>query len=371
MSTIWAKHPFKALYAVYITTETIALLPWLLLRYTPRAARPFPSWSVKMCVITAFLRQLLRYQGKTRSNAMSAVQADHKKNGDRFSLAQPGGADLYAGVLTPGATQPAAVGGLWYPSPLFPGSADIEDEKVVLHFPGGAFVMGFGQDENGQNISHAMSKYLNATRTFLAQYRVSVDDATRFPAALQDCVTFYHYILSLGVKPQNIVLSGDSAAGNLVIGLLRYLESSSSKLPLPGGAIVWSPWTHVTSQAAADLAGWRNEPYDILPGSLLQWGADAYMPGPKPSDEQLEYISPLHRPFKTSVPLFIHATAAEALFDVVEEFAGEMAEIESNRVKFHVTEQGPHDLIIGFAGFGLENEIGSAIEDALKLFEQK
>ncbi|ETS76551.1 hypothetical protein PFICI_11938 [Pestalotiopsis fici W106-1] len=370
MSTIWAKHPFKALYAAYIVTETIAILPWLFLRYMPRAARPSPSWSIKICVITALLRQLLRYHGKTQSTSMSTVLSDHKKHRDRFALAQPADVDLYSGVLTPGATQPAAVGGLWHPAPLFPGSPNIEDEKVVLHLPGGAFVMAFGTDENTQNISRAMTKHLKATRTFVAQYRVSVDAGTRFPAALQDGVTFYHYILSLGVRPENVILSGDSAAGNLVIGMLRYLESSS-KLPLPGGAMVWSPWVQVTPQAAADLAGYPNERFDMLPGSLLQWGADAYFPGTQPSAEQLAYISPLHRPFKTSVPLFIHACAAEALFHVDQEFAREMAKIESNRVKFHVTEMGSHDLIIGYTGFGMENEIGSAIEDADKLFRQK
>lgn len=370
MSSFWARQPFKTLYTFYAIAEAIAVLPWLLLRYAPRSARPFKSWSLRVSVVTPLARRLLGYHGKTQSSAMSSVISDHKKNPDRYSSATPGDPDLYSGVLTPGTAQPAEVGGLWYPAPLFPGSPNIEDEKVVLHFPGGAFVIAFGTDANGTIISDVMQKHLKATRTFVAQYRVSADDSTRFPAAVQDVVTFYHYILSLGVRPQNIILSGDSAAGNLVIALLRYLESSG-KLPLPGGAMAWSPWVEVTSQAAADLAGYRNESVDTLPGHLLQWGADSYMPGPHPSAEELDYISPLNRPFHTSVPFFIHAGSAEALYDVVKEFAGQMKGIENNRVRFHTTELAPHDLLLAYAGLGLQREMDRAGEDAFRFFEDK
>jgi acetyl esterase/lipase len=236
MAPIWSKQPFKTLYVAYLLAQMSALLPWFIVRYSLKSARPFPGWSLKTCIVMQVLRQVFRYHTTTRSSDMASVAADHRKEGDRFALAKPADPSLYSGALSAGTVSPAEVGGLWYPAPLFAGLPNLDDEKVVLHFPGGAFVIAFGQEFRGKDLAMAMSQHPKATRTFFAQYRVANDDTTCFPAALQDVVTFYHYILSLGVKPKNIILSGDSAAGNLVVGLLRYLETSS-KLPLPGGAM--------------------------------------------------------------------------------------------------------------------------------------
>jgi hypothetical protein len=65
------------------------------------------------------------------------------------------------------------------------------------------------------------------------QYRLAGPNAP-FPAAVQDLLTSYHYVLDLGVTPENITLVGDSAGGNVVIAFLRYLETGQSLLPRPG-----------------------------------------------------------------------------------------------------------------------------------------
>ncbi|KAI1375522.1 Alpha/Beta hydrolase protein [Hypoxylon crocopeplum] len=370
MAPVWSKQPLKAIFTTFLLLRMIVLLPWLLVRYIPKSSRPFPEWSLKLCIINALARQIFVYRVQTRSNDMSSVISDHQKAEERYSLAKPAEATLYSGILTPGVAKPAAVGGLWYPAPLYEGSSNLDDEKVVLHFPSSAFVLAFGQEMHGRDVAKAMSRYLKATRTFFAQYRLSADATTRFPAALQDLLTFYHYILSLGVKPQNIILSGDSAAGNLVIALLRYLEETSRSLPPPGGAIVWSPWVHVTSQAGADYDASGNAANDCLIAPLLQWGAQSYLPEKQPTAEELAYISPLHHPFRTNVPLFIHGGTAEALLDTIKEFSKQMAEVDGNRVKFHSTDFASHDLIMAYNGVGLEREVESAVGDAYGLFEQ-
>lgn len=296
---------------------------------------------------------------------MSIVDSDHKKTKDRYALAEPTDADTYSGSLSPNVAQPAPVGGLWYPAPIPIGSSS--EEKVVLYFPGGGFVLAFGQEMYGKPVSKAMSKYLGS-RTFFAQYRLSTDDTTRFPAALQDLVTFYTYILSLGIKPGNVILSGDSAAGNLVIALLRYLEASP-KLPLPRGAIVWSPWVHVTPHADAEYAVSRNAASDSLTAPFLQWGAMSYLPKHEPTPEELAYISPLHHPFRTRVPLIIQAGTGEGFYDTIKEFADEMVQIEDNPVKFLSTDFMSHNLIMAYDGLGLESEVESVLLEAVSFFE--
>lgn len=216
-----------------------------------------------------------------------------------------------------------------------------------------------------------MTQYLKATRTFLAQYRISTDNETRFPAAIQDLVTFYRYTLSLGLDPKNIILSGDSAAGNLVIALLRYFENlRSPELPLPGGAMLWSPWVHVTAEAGQEYTRCRNSENDVLTSSILQWGADAYLPKENPAADALSFISPLHHPFKTSVSIFINDGRSEAFFDSGKEFAQEMVEIHGNRIRFHATDLAPHNLLMAYKGLGMDHQMEVAARDACKFFEQ-
>lgn len=366
MAPIWSKQPFKAVFITFQVFKTLTLVPWLLIRYSLKSARPYPEWSLKLSVTNPIIRELFTFYTATRTNAMSIVASDHEKAKDRYSLVQPADAKAYTGIVTPGAVQPAAVGGLWYPAPPPSSEGDVAKEKVVLHLPGGAFVLAFGSEMYGSDVSKAISQYLGVPRTFFAQYRPATDDATRFPAAIQDAITFYSYILSLGYKPQNITLSGDSAAGNLMIGLLRYLEAEgeAANLPLPGGAMVWSPWVYVTPQAGADYEACRNAESDCLVAPLLQWGVEAYFPQHEPTAEELAYISPLHHPFRTRVPLFIQGGTTEALFDTIAEFAKQMDEVEGNNIKFQPTDFAPHALIMSYNGLGLEEKIKGALKQA-------
>ncbi|KAI0534161.1 Alpha/Beta hydrolase protein [Xylaria digitata] len=339
LALIWANQPLKSVFITFHILRSLIILPWLLVRYGPKSARPFPEWSLKQCMINAVVRQLLVYYTETKSNAMSIVVTEHKKAKERHSLAERTAANLYSSILT---------SSVWSPN--------LDEENVVLHFPGGAFVLAFGQEMYGRTVSKAMSQHLMA-----------IDDATRFPAALQDVVTFYSYILSLGVKPHNFIFSGDSAAGNLAVALLRHLETSPS-LPLPGGAIVWSPWVYVTPHAGEDYKSSKNAANDCLTAPLLQWGAEAYFPKHELTSEELAYISPLHHSFLTRVPLIIQAGTAEAFFDTIEEFAKQMTDVDGNRVKFRSTDFASHNLILTYDGVGLEHEIEGVLRDASSYF---
>ncbi|KAI1413693.1 alpha/beta-hydrolase [Hypoxylon sp. FL1857] len=369
MSNVLSKQPFKTLYTVLFILKLAVLLPLVSFRYSLKPARPFPEWSLRVCVISVLARELFDYYTNTRSNGLAAVQAAYKKADGRFSLAEVAGLNLYSTLLDFGTARPAPVGGLWFPGPPTQGT-DLRHEKVVIHFPGGAFVLAYGTDDIGKDIASVMSQHLKATKTFLAQYRISTNQETRFPAAIQDLVTFYHHLLRLGLDPKNIILSGDSAGGNLVIAFVRYLEDiQSPQLPLPAGALLWSPWVHVTAEAGKDYTRCRNSENDVLTPSLLQWGANAYLPEGKPIADALPFISPLHHPFSTSVPMFIHAGGSEAFFESVEEFSQEMMQIRGNRIRFHSTDLAPHDLPLSYKGLGMNHQMEVAARDAHNFFE--
>ena len=68
-----------------------------------------------------------------------------------------------------------------------------------------------------------LAKKLNGL-AFLPQYRLASHPNSRFPAALQDAVTYYSYLLQLGIPASKTVFSGDSAGRNLGLGMF-WMES--------------------------------------------------------------------------------------------------------------------------------------------------
>lgn len=159
-----------------------------------------------------------------------------------FVTAKPGSSDKYTGILKHPLIKPVPFGAIWFPNA--PTAEDIQTRKFVLHLPGEAYVIKSPPSTTGVFPSSVFSEKINAI-TFYAQYRVAATPDTRFPATIQDAVTFYAYLLDLGIPDKNIILSRDSARENLVIALLRYIEANKG-LSRPCGAMSWSPWVNVT-----------------------------------------------------------------------------------------------------------------------------
>ncbi|GAA5969996.1 hypothetical protein JCM11641_000224 [Rhodosporidiobolus odoratus] len=126
-----------------------------------------------------------------------------------------------------------------------------KDDRVVLYFVGGGFVTG-NPAEGSRCFKLARETGL---RVVGANFRKAVDATQAFPAALQDALTTYAYlVLTLGYR--DIVLAGDSAGGGLAINLLQYLTltvpTKDGKVPdlvLPTGLLLFSPWTDLTASS--------------------------------------------------------------------------------------------------------------------------
>jgi acetyl esterase/lipase len=226
--------PFKGLATLSLILSTPPYLALLSLLYAIRRFRPIPSWTFKTALGTAWLRLFYRY---TVAVQLQPFYANPAKLKDCYVLVQPGPPQIYTGVLSHETIRPAPAPAVWFPKPFTKG----DESPVVVHFQGGAFVTATDPVETGQLPSLIFEEKLGAT-TFYAQYRLSRDEKTRFPAALQDAVTFYRYVLDQGVDSSNIIISGDSAGGGLVLALLRYIEEHGKLLPPPRGVMAWSPW---------------------------------------------------------------------------------------------------------------------------------
>ncbi|KAL9058446.1 MAG: hypothetical protein Q9162_001741 [Coniocarpon cinnabarinum] len=183
-----------------------------------------------------------------------------------FVTLKSGNEGLYKAL--PVSDSPVAVrptGAIWVPS-TFNGS-------LRIHFPGGAYVTLSADSKNAQTGPRLLAKELG-TPLLIVDYRKSCYPGCSFPAALQNDRTAYNHLLDLGVSSFQILLSGDSAGGNLVLALLRFINAThesdqsteSSPLPYPAGAALWSPWVDMSDLSSVDN---ENAASDCITGALL------------------------------------------------------------------------------------------------------
>ncbi|KAF8560127.1 alpha/beta-hydrolase [Imleria badia] len=183
--------------------------------------------------------------------------------------------------------------------------------RVILYVHGGAYYSSSAASQ--RTITIPMSKYTE-TRVFAIDYRLAPE--TCFPGPLHDVVSAYLRLTEdLDVPAENVVLAGDSAGGGLCLALLLYLRDNG--YPLPGGAILFSPWVDLTLSCPS----WdTNAIYDIVPTPgptahlhpvvmYLGDGLEEYLTHP--------YASPLFGKFDGLPPLLIQCGEAEVLRDEI------------------------------------------------------
>ncbi len=358
-----ARQPFKA---VATLTFLLSLPPYaiaLCVYYALKRNRPHPGWSLKTSLRTKMLRLFYYYATSVR---FEPDYANAKKLKDRFVMVQPGPSKLYTQILQDNLIKPSAMPAMWFP--CAPGGAEskkFKSGRVVIHLQGGAFVVAPEPSEIGQPAANYLAEKLDAM-TFYPQYRLARNEQTRFPAALQDAVTFYKYVLDQGYEPQDIIISGDSAGGNVIIGLLRYIESLGM-LPAPAGAMLWSPWVDVSEQSLTRHAKSKQRHTDFLALSFVRWGVQAVTPRAA-SKETEPYLRPALHPFSCSVPVFVNAGTAELLYDEINQFVEGMKGIEGNKIHYVETKGAPHDLILAGNVTGFTAEAAEAVQEAGKFF---
>ena len=253
------------------------------------------------------------------------------------------------------------VGGTWYPR-KYERPSD-RHETVILHFHGGGFLLSNARDIN---CAASASTLIRATSAmvFFVEYRLSSSPNGRFPAALQDAVTAYRYILDLDVPPSQIILSGDSAGGNLALGLLRYIGENADLFPHPppSAALLWSPWLDLTV-APDNYATHPNFRTDYLPRAFISWALRAY-PGRLPPSHP--YISPSRHPFPTTTPIWLSVGTLEVLRDQGVEFASAMEGMRGNRVGLCELSDVGHDTFLTAHLSGRQDKAEEEAADAAR-----
>ena len=248
--------------------------------------------------------------------------------------------------------RPAEIGAIWLPRPY--NVNEDEGKKVVLHFHGGAYVTLSPRSTSVLWGPNKMQKNLPAI-VLCPQYRLASNPNGRFPAALQDALSSYIYLLDLGILPSQIILSGDSAGAHLVISLLRYLTDTEVNLPNPSAALLWSPWVNLAATPLyIDIH--RNSKSDYITSTFLEWGKRCFVPSSSGMSLDHPYISPLNHPFYTKTPIWIHGGEAEVFYDNTMAFAKNMRNVPGNEVGIYTTSRAPHDIFAAAGSLRFEKE---------------
>jgi len=193
-------------------------------------------------------------------------------------------------------------------------------DRVILYLHGGGWVIGAPITHRGLN-----STIVNATgiKILSIDYRLAPEHP--FPAALEDCVSAYKWLLSNGFKSDHIIIAGDSAGGNLTLTTLLKLRDQG--IDLPAGAICLSPATDLTLSDDSYFENAETDP--ILSDIGVFWWMVIYFAGEDPRNP---YISPLFGDLKGLPPILVQASICEMLYSDATRFVEKAKEAGVNAI---------------------------------------
>lgn len=183
--------------------------------------------------------------------------------------------------------------------------------RVVLYLHGGGYVIG-------SLVSHrelvARIARASGARALSVDYRLAPEHP--FPAAVDDAVSAYRWLLAQGVPPHGIVIAGDSAGGGLTLATLVALRDAGE--PLPAAGVCLSPW--VDLEGVGDSMTSRDAIDPMVHKAALVQMAAHYLNG---ADPRTPLAAPLYAALGGLPPLLIQVGEAETLFDDSTRFAEE------------------------------------------------
>ena len=176
----------------------------------------------------------------------------------------------------------------------------VAPRQVILYFHGGGYLAGSPRTHLA--ILTRLSQ-LTGIEVCAPAYRLL--QAAPFPAAFDDAVAAWDHLMTIGYRPGDVVLAGDSAGGGLAFGLLSHLTLTGQS---PAAAVALSPWIDLTlsGESLGDPAE------SFLPVGRMAEVVEMYLNRADPADPR---ASPLFARFMAPPPVLIHFSSTEALRD--------------------------------------------------------
>jgi epsilon-lactone hydrolase len=182
--------------------------------------------------------------------------------------------------------------------------ANAPKDKAALYFHGGGFRIG---SVTSHRDLIAQVAVVSGCRVLAINYRLAPEH--RFPAALDDVLAAYGWMLGQGFEPGNIAFAGDSAGANLALAATLALRER--KRPLPAAVALMSPWTDLAATGASYVSRAEVDPIHQRPMILAL--AKNYLGGQGDPCDPL--VSPLYADLTDLPPLLIQVGDRETVLD--------------------------------------------------------
>ncbi len=184
---------------------------------------------------------------------------------------------------------------------IIPQKAD--HNKVILYLHGGGYAIGSKQTHRSMVGQIAKKAGYCA---LLIEYRLAPEDP--YPAALEDAVEAYRWLLDTGHAPEDIVIAGDSAGGGLATATM--LQIRDEKLPMPACSVLISPWVDLTISQDSVYKYVARSPMLFLK-EMKAWARN--YAGIYPLDHPK--VSPMYADLTGLPPMLIQVSDSEVLVD--------------------------------------------------------
>lgn len=208
--------------------------------------------------------------------------------------------------------------------------------RVVFQIHGGGYLVAFCDPYRDGAVKY--SNMTGGAEVYSIDYRVA--PTNHYPAALDDAVTVYKWLLEKGYDNDNILVVGDSAGGNLTLSTVLYLKDH--EIPLPKAVIAISPWTNPANDFPSVKYNTEN---DVILGKYgLKMGSQinnpVYFNTAKVKEDP--YAAPVLGDYRGFPNLLIQVGSYEILLDDAKEAAEKAREAGVN-VKFSIYDEMSHD----------------------------
>ena len=176
-------------------------------------------------------------------------------------------------------------------------------DRAILYLHGGGYAIG--SIGTHRTLGYHLSRAAGA-QVLMVDYRLAPEHP--YPAAVDDAVTAWRWLLKQGGKPGRSAIAGDSAGGGLAVAAMLRLRELGA--PLPACAFLSSPWTDLAATGASVKANQAVDP--TVKVRYLDWFAGLYLDG---ADPKSPLASPLYADLAGLPPMLVHAGSVEILRD--------------------------------------------------------
>ncbi len=180
---------------------------------------------------------------------------------------------------------------------------NVETNRTLFYIHGGGFYCG---SLNTHRAAVANFAKAIGSRAIHIDYKLAPEYP--FPAAIEDCIAVYKWLIQNDTPPKSIIMGGESAGGTLTLNAL--VSCRNQGVALPAGAFCLCPMTDFAFKSESLVREAENELFYTL--DELEWVRQIYAGDHNPEDPDL---SPVYSDLNGLPPLLIHTTDKEMLRD--------------------------------------------------------